>query len=381
MKKILIIFIVLIFSLSLSSCSRAIGGDGEVVLYDLLGRELSIKKGSYKRVLCIGAGALRLYTYIAGSSNLCGVEDIDNLSLSSRPKMFDGVARPYLIAYSNDFFNLSSCGVGGPQSQVAETEKILNCNPDIIISEYEDIEKANNLSNTLNVLVVVISIGKDGVFDEKVKDTLTLLGKIFDKEDRALSIINYINSEKADIENRVKDIDETTEKNVYISGLGNWGTANHLSTAQNYAPFKIAKINNIVRGLIKDGIQSIDDEKFLSLSPSIDIMILDAASVKNIKTLYQENPHMFDTCKAWNDGEVYLELAYNAYYTNLEISLANTWFNAKVVYPLLFSDIDIKDKLDEITEVFLGKRLSDDIYEYEYSYSGYSKLNKAIITG
>ena len=106
MKKILIIFIVLIFSLSLSSCSRAIGGDGEVVLYDLLGRELSIKKGSYKRVLCIGAGALRLYTYIAGSSNLCGVEDIDNLSLSSRPKMFDGVARPYLIAYSNDFFNL-----------------------------------------------------------------------------------------------------------------------------------------------------------------------------------------------------------------------------------------------------------------------------------
>jgi len=90
---------------------------------------------------------------------------------------------------------------------------------------------------------------------------------------------------------------------------------------------------------------------------------------------------MFDTCKAWNDGEVYLELAYNAYYTNLEISLANTWFNAKVVYPSLFSDIDIKDKLDEITEVFLGKRLSNEIYEYDYSYSGYSKLNKAIITG
>ena len=382
MKKILIIILLLVFSLSLSSCSRvSIDDDDGVILKDLLGRELSIKKGSYKRVLCIGAGALRLYTYIAFSSNLCGVEDIDNLSLSSRPKMFDGVARPYLIAYSIDFLNLPSCGVGGPQSQVAEIEKILNCNPDIIISEYEDIEKANNLSNALNIPVVVISIGKDGVFDEKVKDTLTLLGKIFDKEDRALSIINYINSEKADIENRVKDINEDVEKKVYISGLGNWGTANHLSTAQNYAPFKIAKINNIVRGLIKDGIQSIDDEKFLSLSPSIDIMILDAASIKNIKTLYQDNPHMFDTCKAWNDGEVYLELAYNAYYTNLEISLANTWFNAKVVYPSLFSDIDIKDKLDEITEVFLGKRLSDEIYEYEYSYSGYSKLNKAIITG
>ena len=53
---------------------------------------------------------------------------------------------------------------------------------------------------------------------------------------------------------------------------------------------------------------------------------MDAAAVKNIKPLYAEDPTMFDACKAWQNGEVYLEMAYNAYYTNYEIALINTWF-------------------------------------------------------
>lgn len=69
--------------------------------------------GSYQRVVCIGAGALRLYSYIGDVSLLCGVEDIDNETLSERPKMFDSVARPYVLAHSDMFASLPSCGVGG----------------------------------------------------------------------------------------------------------------------------------------------------------------------------------------------------------------------------------------------------------------------------
>ena len=53
--------------------------------------------------------------------------------------MFDSVARPYMLAYGEAFTALPSCGVGGPQAQTAEAEKILACNPDIVISEYEDV--------------------------------------------------------------------------------------------------------------------------------------------------------------------------------------------------------------------------------------------------
>ena len=60
---------------------------------------------------------------------LCGVEDIDNTSLDDRPKMFDGVARPYVIAYEEVFSKLGSCGVGGPTAQTAEAEKSLRVIP------------------------------------------------------------------------------------------------------------------------------------------------------------------------------------------------------------------------------------------------------------
>ena len=107
----------------------------EITITDMIGREVAVTPGSYKRVACIGAGALRMYSYIGDVSLLCGVEDIDNSSLEERPKMFDSVARPYMLAYGESFTELPSCGVGGPQAQTAEAEKILTCDPEIGISE------------------------------------------------------------------------------------------------------------------------------------------------------------------------------------------------------------------------------------------------------
>lgn len=95
----------------------------EITVTDMIGRELTIIPGSYQRVVCIGAGALRMYSYIGDTALLCGVEDIDNTTLAERPKMFDSVARPYVLAYGEVFNALPSCGVGGPSAQTAEAEK------------------------------------------------------------------------------------------------------------------------------------------------------------------------------------------------------------------------------------------------------------------
>ena len=108
---------------------------------------------------------------------------------------------------------------------------------------------------------------------------------------------------------------------------------------------------------------------------------MDAAAVKNIKPLYAEDPTMFDTCKAWKNGEVYLEMAYNAYYTNYEIALANTWFIAKTVYPEAFADIDMTSKTNEVTKAFLGEELADEIFACPGSFGGYGKLDTAAIFG
>lgn len=348
---------------------------GEIAITDMIGREVKVTPGSYKRVVCIGAGALRMYCYIGDTGLLCGVEDIDNMSLKERPKMFDSAARPYVIAYGDVFSSLDSCGVGGPNAQTAEAEKILSCNPDIVISEYEDADKADALQEQLGVPVITLKSGPDGVFDESFRQSMTMLGILFDNEEKAERLIAFIQGEAADISARTAGVSEEEKPGVYICGLGNWGTTNHLMTAQRYIAFDLANVRNVVAGLENPGIQAIEEEKFVALGEKTDIMIMDAAAVKNIKPLYDEDNTLFDSCKAWQEGEVYLQMAYNAYYTNYETALVNAWFLAKSVYPDLFEDIDMTEKTNEITRMFLGQELADEIFGYPGSFGGYQKID------
>ena len=374
-KKLLSLCLVLVMTLSVCACSQETP-QGDTTVTDMIGREVTVTPGSYKNVVCVGAGALRMYSYIGDVALLAGVEDIDNTTLAERPMMFDSVARPYVLAFGDTFNTLPSCGVGGPMAQAAEAEKILSCNPDIVISEFEDLEKANALQEQLGIPVITLKAGKD-VFDENFAGSMELLGKVFGKEDKAATLLDFIAKEKAAIADKVAQISEEDKPSVYICGLGNWGTTNHLMTAENYTSFSVAGVKNVVSGLGIQGIGPIEEEKFVELGDQMDIMILDAAAVKNIKPLYAEDPTMFDTCKAWQKGEVYLEMAYNAYYTNFEIALINTWFIAKTVYPEAFADVDMTAKTNEVTKAFFGKEMADEIFAAPSSFGGYQKIDTA----
>ncbi len=377
MKRAITLILTLAMLFSLCVFPGTAYAADEITITDMIGREVTVTPGSYQRVVCIGAGALRMYSYIGDVSLLCGVEDIDNTSLAERPKMFDSVARPYMLAYGDSFKALPSCGVGGPQAQAAEAEKILSCNPDIVISEYEDVEKEDALQEQLGVPVVTLKAGPGGVFDENFFGTMRMLGTIFQNEEKAEALISFIEDERAEISRRTADVAEADKPSVYICGLGNWGTTNHLMTAQNYISFNVANVKNAVTDLAAPGIQAIEEEKFVALGEDMDIIIMDAAAVKNIKPLYAETPDMFDTCKAWRNGDVYLEMAYNAYYTNYEIALINTWFIAKTVYPELFTDIDLTAKTNEVSQAFYGMDLSEQIAAAPSSFGGYQQIDTA----
>ena len=377
-KRFLVLFLAFVTLLSLCACgtqSDPMDDESAITVTDMIGRKVNVTPGSYSRVVCIGAGALRMYSYIGDVALLCGVEDIDNTALSERPMMFDSVARPYVLAYGETFNRLPSCGVGGPMAQTAEAEKILSCNPDIVISEFEDVDKSDALQEQLGVPVITLSAGSRGVFDEKFYRSMELLGQIFGKEEKASALVSYVQGEAVAISARVAGISEEEKPSVYICGLGNWGTTDHLTTAENYVSFEIAGVKNVLSGLGMEGIGPIEEEKFVELGEQMDIIIMDAAAVKNIKPLYAEDPAMFDTCKAWQNGEVYLEMAYNAYYTNYEIALINTWFIAKTVYPEVFADIDLTVKTNEITKQFLGTDLADAIFACPASFGGYQKID------
>lgn len=389
LKKWIAMLLVLALAVSLCACggektpaeTTAPTESEEIAVVDMVGRQVAVRPGSYKRVVCIGAGALRMYSYIGDVALLAGVEDIDNTTLSQRPQMFDSVARPYVLAYGDTFSTLPSCGVGGPMAQAAEAEKILACEPDIVISEFEDAEKSDALQEQLGVPVITLSSGSNAVFGEEFILSMGLLGIVFDKLDRADQLIGYIEEERKAIKEKVAQIPEEEKPSVYICGLGNWGTTNHLMTAENYISFEIAGVKNVVSGLGMEGVGPIEKEKFVELGEKMDIIIMDAAAVKNIKPMYAEDPTLFDTCKAWQEDAVYLEMAYNAYYTNYEISLINTWFIAKTVYPELFADVDMTEKTNEVTKQFLGKELAEEIFSCPGSFGGYGKVDTKTIFG
>ena len=395
MKKFVSILLVAVMLLSLCACGKqeaaeiqtevpataaapettAAAESADVTVTDMIGREVTVTPGSYKRVVCIGAGALRMYSYIGDVSLLAGVEDIDNVSLSERPRMFDNVARPYVLAYGDVFNSLPSCGVGGPMAQTAEAEKILSCDPDIVISEYEDVDKSNALQEQLGVPVITLKTGAKGVFDGAFYGSLELLGTVFGQEEKAAALVGFVQDQSAEIIARTVSIPEEEKPSVYVCGLGNWGTTDHLMTAENYVSFEIANVKNVLSGTGIQGVGPIEEEKFVELGADMDIIIMDAAAVKNIQPLYQEDPTIFDTCKAWQNGEVYLEMAYNAYYTNFEIALINTWFIAKTVYPEAFADIDMTEKTNQITDAFFGAELAEAIFACPSSFGGYQKID------
>lgn len=47
------------------------------------------------------------------------------------------------------------------------------------------------------------------------------------------------------------------------------------------------------------------------------------------------------------------------------------------VYPDLFEDIDITEKTNEITEMFLGEELADAVFSCPSSFGGYQKIDTA----
>ena len=78
-------------------------------------------------------------------------------------------------------------------AQAAEAEKILSCDPDIVISAFEDAQKADALQEQLGVPVITLSTGSRGVFDEEFYGSVALLGKLFGKEERAAQLVDFVN--------------------------------------------------------------------------------------------------------------------------------------------------------------------------------------------
>lgn len=370
MKKSALILLMIIVTLSslfaFSACDKDKGTANGKTVTDLLGREVTVPE-KINRVVCIGAGSLRLYTYVGDLSKLVGVEDVDKDGTGVGATLS---IRPYKMVNKDLFNSLPSCGKGGPQGS-PEAEKILALNPDIVFSLYTSDKAAmDDLQQKIGKPVVVLSYGKTEAFDVNVKKSIALLGDILNRKERANELLSFISDTETYLSSIGEGIDKDKKATVYLGCQSNYGTHGIESSSANYSIFDVSKIRNVLdeyvgkNGETFKGYQkSVDWEILVDMNPQR--IILDAGGLVDLKTQLKEKPEIFNRLSAFQNGEIYLQMPYNAYYTNLETAYADAYFDAWVQYHDIVApeklNFDYVAKAREIYTLFLGKDCYDDV--------------------
>lgn len=340
--------------LFMSGCNAAAQSGGkQVTVTDLLGREVSIPT-TVDSVVAIGPGALRLVAYAGNLDTVVGVEQMDAGS---------STGKPYLLA-NPDLAKLPIIGQGGPNN-APDPEKILTVALDVIFSTYAtEASAADELQAKTGIPVVVLSYGGSGfgttaIFDQTVQDSLLLVGQISGTMEKAQAAVDFIQQVQQDLDARTKSIPDADKPTVYVGGLGSRGTHGLESTQGQYALLDVIHARNIVDETGESGSVMIDKEKLLDWDP--DFIFIDQGGFAAVVEDYQKTPTFYEALSAVQNGQVYAQLPYNYYNTNLGTAIADAYYLGKILYPAAFADVDPTQKADEIYTALLGQPVYDQM--------------------
>lgn len=357
-----LLFVLLLGGCSALSASQDEAGsseDGTIIVTDMLGREVTVKK-DVKKAVAIGPGALRLYLYVGDKNRLAGVEQIEK----DNP-----TGRPYFLA-NQSIADLPVIGLGGPNN-APDPEKLLAVKPDVIFTTYTtEKSTADELQAKTRIPVIAISYGDTAVFDPVLYESVKLIGKVIGKEERAKDVIRFFENIKSDLHNRTKDIPDDEKFTAYIGGISYRGAHGITSTRGNYQLLNAVNAVNVADETGRTGSVMIDKEKLLEWNP--DKIFIDLGGLALILDDYRKNPNYYHSLSAFAKGELYVQLPYNFYSTNIDTALADAYYMGKVLYPEQFTDIDPGGKADEIYEFLLGKKLYAEMVK-DFGY-GFGKL-------
>jgi iron complex transport system substrate-binding protein len=331
----------------LSGChSRTTRNTNGTVVKDMLGREVTVP-AKVDRVVGIRAGTLRLLLYMDAADMIAGIEEGDART-----------QRPYLTPYPD----LLKLQIIGPQMG-GDAELILNARPDVIFTSYSTVGEADALQKKTGIPVIALECPEMAT---NARDTLyaslRLIGKVLNKQQRADTLIAYMQSMISELEKRTADIPEKDKPSVSIGGVQYSGAKGITSTQPYFPPLAFINAKNVASVLEKRLISHvrgtyIDKEQLLLWNPDV-IFIDETGLILSIDDL--KIGKGLNELNALQTEKVFTLLPYNNYAVNYEMVLINSWYAGKILYPEMFSDIDIREKGNEISEMFFGKRVFDE---------------------
>ena len=311
------------------------------------------------RIICSGAGCLRLITYMNAQDLVIGVDDIEK-----RDNISD--ARSYAIANPR-YKNLPLIGEFRGNDN---PELILNLNPapDVIFKVYSTSgHDAVELEDKTGIPVIILKYGDLSYNKSDLFGSLRLIGNVLGKTKRAEEIISFIDRTFDDLDRRTKDISDSRKKTCFIGGVAQAGSHGFNSTEPAYSPFKMINALNTAFDKSKTPKELahayISKEKIIEWDP--DVLFIDLSTLQTTEegnALYElANDPVYSELDAVKKGEVYGLLPYNWYSTNFDSVIANAYYAGKVLFPDRFKDVDPQKKADEIFRFFAGEPVFDKL--------------------
>lgn len=319
-----------------------------ITVTDLQGRELTFEEKAEKAI-CIGPGALRLYTYVNGSDGLVGVEAIEKEQK---------VTRPYLMAYP-EITELETIGKGGPMNE-PDAELLSSIEPDVVFSMYsKSADELDALQEKIGAKVVSISMGRDSIFDEDLYHSLDIIGQIMGNKERADELVAYMEDIQEDLDSRTESVEAGAK--AYIGGIGFKGRQGILSSRSHFGLMSGVNIPNILDDLTEEPNVMLDKEKLLDLDPEVIFLDLDGQAI--FEEDMKEDPGFYEKLSAFKNGRVYALMPFNDYLTNVDASMLDMYYMGSVAYPDAFKDVVLEEKAEEIFTSFLGDNFYDEMME------------------
>ncbi len=317
---------------------------------DMAGRTVTVPN-DVSRIVGLNYGALRLITYLEASDLVCGVEQIEN--------PLDG--RPYAMAHP-EYLNLP---VIGPQFG-GDPELIAAQNPDVVFITDTATSNLDSLQSQLGIPVVGIVYGGLDTPDsvQTFYDSLTLMGQVLHKEDRATAVINYVSGLMSDLQTRTSNIPDSQKPTVYIGGLSSRGLHGFTSTSAFYSPFTMTNSKNVITpDMAQNSTQvvNIDMEALPGLNP--DVLFVDHNGLSLCQQDVNDHADVYEQLDAIKNNCVYGLMGYNWYALNFDVALSDAYYVGTVLYPDQFADINPPQKADEIYTFLCGAPLYDQMVQ------------------
>ena len=351
MKKIFILCLAAALLISLCACGAQQGIDGQRIITDGAGREVNVPE-KVEAIVCVGVGALRYTCYMGAADLVVGVEDYETKT---------GMSRLYNYVNFDKFKDLPVIGTNGQPY----TEEIINVAPQVIVmSAYASVE-ADDLQAKTGTPVVVVP-GSDTTLDNDAYETIRILGELYGKQTHAAELTDFLKGIQKDLDDRTKDIPDSSKPSVYVGGVSFKGHHGFEGTEAGYGPFQLIHAKNLADTTGQSGAFNIDLEQVLSWDP--DIIFVDFNGMSLIKEDYAKNPNYYNSLKAVREGRVYSQISFRSFASNLETALADAYYAACVVYPEQFKDVDPIAKAEEIFEKLLGTNPYEDLKEAGYEF-------------